>query len=167
MVTRRPDTHPTHLRQRPGRGFTLLELLVVMALSALLLGLAVPALDGLMARQRLRSMSYDLVTDLTLARSESLKRASAVTLTPAAGNASWQGGWTVATSSGQVIGQRPPPGGAVQIDGAPASVSFNERGQVNATDTVKFNLSDGRGGQRCILLDPVGRARALASACTP
>ncbi len=152
---------------RRGHGFTLLELMVVMALSALVLGLAVPALDGFVARQRLRAASYDLVTDLTLARSESLKRASAVTLAPTGTEADWRGGWTLATATGQVIGQRPAPGGAVRIVNAPARVSFNERGQVDATDTVKFGLSDGRGGERCILLDPAGRPRSLSTACTP
>ncbi len=167
MPRHRRNAGPAAGLARAPHGFTLLELLVVMAVSALLLGLAAPALDGLLARQRLRATSYDLVTDLTLARSESLKRASPVTLEPAAGDASWQGGWTLATGAGQVIGKRPALGGAVRIEGAPARVSFNERGQVDATDTVRFNLSDGRGGQRCILLDPVGRPRSLAAACTP
>jgi prepilin-type N-terminal cleavage/methylation domain-containing protein len=108
---------PPHRRRKPapatglGRtrqaGFTLLELMVVVGLSALVLGLAAPALDGLLARQRLRTASYDLVTDLTLARSESLKRAADVLLQPTTGG-DWRSGWRLTTGAGELLAQRNP-----------------------------------------------------------
>lgn len=45
-------------RLRPPRGFTLLEICVVMALAVLLMGLAVPSLTGQAKRQRLQA-SFD------------------------------------------------------------------------------------------------------------
>lgn len=163
-----PQAAPPRLTvPSPGQaGFTLLELIVVMALSALLLGLAAPAMDGLVARQRLRSASYDLVTDLTLARSESLKRAALVRLEPiTAGD--WQSGWRLTDASGGLLAQRNPLGGAVQVTEAPAEVVFDSRGMVDAADPVRFALNDGHDSRRCILLDPSGRPRSVPAACPP
>lgn len=153
-------------RRAVAPGYTALELLVALALTALVLGLAAPSLDSLVARQRLRAASYDLLTDLTLARSESLKRGGPVDLAPAGQDRHWGAGWIVSTGPGQVIAQRPPLGGALFILNAPERVQFNARGQVEASAPVRFDLADGRGGERCITLDPSGRARSLARACS-
>lgn len=165
-----PPPRTTARQRRPGRpalaGFTLLEMVVVMAVAALLLGLAAPAMDSLVARQRLRSASYDLVSDLTLARSESLKRASQVRLAPIA-EGDWRSGWRLTDSSGALLAQRNPLGGAVQVSPAPAEVTFNARGMVNASDPVRFGMSDSHGTLRCIALDPSGRPRSTSVACTP
>lgn len=156
---------------RPGAasaqaGLTILELMVVVSVTALILGLAAPALDSLLARQRLRTASYDLVTDLTLARSESLKRAADVQLLPATGS-DWRTGWRLTTGNGELLAQRSPLGGSVQVLTAPASVRFDARGYVDASAPVKFGLADGRGQLRCILLDPSGRPRSQSAACSP
>lgn len=147
-------------------GFTLLELMVVVALSALILGLAAPAMDGLVARQRMRSASFNLVSDLTLARSESLKRGAGVQLQPASAP-DWRNGWRLVASNGDLVAQRNPLGGSVQVLTAPTSVNFDARGMVDATTPVRFGLGDSHGNQRCILLDPSGRPRSTATACNP
>ncbi len=161
---------PALAASRPGAppgqaGVTLLELMVVLSLTALILGLAAPALDRLVARQRLRTVSYDLVTDLTLARSESLKRAADVQLLPVTGT-DWRTGWRLTTTDGEVLAQRNPLG-SVHVTTAPASVRFDARGYVDASTPVKFGLADGRGQLRCILLDPSGRPRSQTTACSP
>ncbi len=149
----------------PARGFTLLELMVVISLSALVLGLAAPALDRLVAAQRLRTTSFNLVADLTLARSESLKRAAPVQLVPA--SSGWPDGWSVrVVPDGPELGRRQPLG-PVRVTQAPASIVFNDRGFLDADDPVRIGLADGHGGGRCIVLDPSGRPRALPAACTP
>lgn len=152
--------------RRPG-GYTILELMVALALGALALGLAAPALDSLIARQRLRAASFDLLTDLTLARSESLKRASTVDLRPVDNQSDWRAGWTLSTVDGQVLTQRPALGGALRIVNAPPRVQFNDQGRVDADTQVRFALIDGHGGERCITLDPSGRPRSVAAGCSP
>lgn len=63
------------------RGFTLVELLVVVALGALLVSLAIPSFGGLIARKRLDGVIAELGTDLQYARSEAVQRQSNSTTT--------------------------------------------------------------------------------------
>jgi prepilin-type N-terminal cleavage/methylation domain-containing protein len=56
------------MKNRNHRGFTLLELIVVIAIMALLLGLAVPAFQGLGRGSRLRTAVFQLNTAMSLAR---------------------------------------------------------------------------------------------------
>jgi len=64
--------HPPH------RGFTLVELLVTLVVAGLLVAVAVPSFNRLMVSSRLTSFANELVSRLTLARSEAVKRGYAV-----------------------------------------------------------------------------------------
>jgi type IV fimbrial biogenesis protein FimT len=68
---------PRRLRVRTS-GFTLIELMIVVALTAVILGLAAPAFRDYLLMQRLRSAQAQLVTDLNYARSEAISRGSFV-----------------------------------------------------------------------------------------
>jgi type IV fimbrial biogenesis protein FimT len=56
------------------RGLTVIELMVVVAVAALLAALATPSLRGMLARQRVAAVNAELVTDLQYARSEAVAR---------------------------------------------------------------------------------------------
>ncbi|HZF78161.1 MAG TPA: GspH/FimT family pseudopilin [Rubrivivax sp.] len=56
------------------RGFTLVELLIVVSLVAVVLGLAGPSFTSFIQMQRLKSINAQLVTDLQSARSEAVGR---------------------------------------------------------------------------------------------
>jgi prepilin-type N-terminal cleavage/methylation domain-containing protein len=55
-------------------GFTVIELLVAVAVVAVIAALAAPAMSGFIERQRLRSFSAALTTDLQFARAEAAAR---------------------------------------------------------------------------------------------
>jgi type IV fimbrial biogenesis protein FimT len=60
---------------RPHRnGFTLVELLVVVAVAVILLTIAAPSMRELIVRQRLKSVNAELVTDLQYARTLAVSR---------------------------------------------------------------------------------------------
>ncbi len=63
-------------------GFTLLELIITLALSAILIGLALPSLQSLMGDSEMTSTSNEFVYSLQTARSEAIKRAGPVGLCP-------------------------------------------------------------------------------------
>jgi type IV fimbrial biogenesis protein FimT len=63
-------------------GFTLLELMVVIAIIAIFMGLAAPNFSSLVASTRLSSQTNDLTADLRLARSEAAARGTRVVICP-------------------------------------------------------------------------------------
>lgn len=66
------------LIRKTQRGFTLVELLVAVAIFALLLGLGIPAYKEWMMRTQIRVMSETLISGLTTARNQALHRNTAV-----------------------------------------------------------------------------------------
>ncbi|UCE32509.1 MAG: GspH/FimT family pseudopilin [Burkholderiales bacterium] len=74
-------------------GFTLVEMLITMAIFAILTATALPSLKDFVANQRVRSVATDLHTSLLRARSEAIKRNGNVVVRPRGG--SWTNGWEV------------------------------------------------------------------------
>lgn len=83
------------------RGFTLVELLVTLAVAAILLALATPSLAELLRGNRLAAANNELVTALNVARAEALRRGRPVTVCASADQRScaastnWATGWVV------------------------------------------------------------------------
>ncbi len=86
---------------RRSRGFTLLEMLVALTLLAVLAAAAAPSFSGLLQSNLAATHADALMTSLTLARSEAIKRNLRVTLCKSADGAScttagdWAQGWLV------------------------------------------------------------------------
>ena len=70
---------PLRLRTA-GSGFTMIELMVTLAIAALVITLAAPSFRRMIEMQRLRSITSQLVTDLQFARSEAVQRNTLVRL---------------------------------------------------------------------------------------
>lgn len=157
--------------QRVALGFTLIELMVTVAVLAVIAALATPSFRSILEAQRMRAAAFDLMADLTLARSEALKRgvvANPVTLRPASGDAAhWESGWSV-TVGAEVVSRKNPVGQGVKLTG-PALVAFDRNGRVSSTTTVaKFALADSTDTRkRCISLDPSGRPKSSTAGCLP
>ncbi len=74
-------------------GVTLIELMIILAIIAVLLASAVPSFVRLLSNQRASSAVNDLVHGIALARAEALKRGRRVYIAPLAGQ--WRNGWAV------------------------------------------------------------------------
>src|SRR5207245_8801902 len=72
-------------------GFTMTELMVTVAIAAILTSVAVPAFSTLIASQRAKTFSSALYATLAKTRSEAITLNGNVTLNPAAGG--WGNGW--------------------------------------------------------------------------
>lgn len=84
-------------------GFTLIEMVVVVAILGIILGIAAPWMQSYILNQRVRNASFDLTSDLLLARAEATKRNADVLMTATGG--SWQNGWTI-SAGGVALKQR-------------------------------------------------------------
>lgn len=86
----------------PARGFTAIELAITLAIAAVLAGLALPGLHGMLDRQRLRRAASDIQSAIHLAREEAQRRGGQVVLRKAAAEGcsataggDWRCGWMV------------------------------------------------------------------------
>lgn len=81
-------------------GFTLIELMIAIALTGLLLSMAVPAMDLFVSNARQTSAINDFVSSMHIARSTAITTNTRVTLCPSANgvtceNIDWDRGWIV------------------------------------------------------------------------
>jgi prepilin-type N-terminal cleavage/methylation domain-containing protein len=80
----------------PARGFTLLEVMITIAIVGIMAMVAAPSLNSLIADQRVRIVSIDLSSDMAYARANAIASSKPTVIQPvAAGN--WAGGWTIYT----------------------------------------------------------------------
>lgn len=88
---------PTALWRR--RGVTMIEMMVVVAIMAILLGLAVPYMQEFYIANRLGANSNEFLAALGDARNEAMRRGVPVTMRSTAGSRNWGSGWTVCIDS--------------------------------------------------------------------
>ncbi|WP_372778456.1 GspH/FimT family pseudopilin [Litorivivens sp.] len=147
------------------RGFTLMEMLVTLAVVAIVASLAVPSFQNMIATQRVRSAANDLVASLNFARSEAVKRNATVTMTPAAGG--WSDGWTVASGGNNLRVQDGFTG--ITLTGTPSATafSFGGDGRRNGADVeVEITPPSGSGSStQCVNLSATGKPSLKSGSC--
>jgi type IV fimbrial biogenesis protein FimT len=79
MATPQSTPVPTPCERSRQRGFTLLELMTTLAIAGILLGITVPAFQGMMVSSRLRTTTNDFAAAVNIARSEAITRNRPVT----------------------------------------------------------------------------------------
>lgn len=165
---------------RTERGFTLIELMIAIALVSILLATAVPALDDFTNDSRQAGAINDFVAAMHLARNTAITRNSRVTMCPSAAGANcevagWNDGWivfgdtnsngnldvgeTVVNSSGAVDGL------TIQSGEFPQFLMYRPNGRAMTAaitgNTGEFSVCDHRGTDhaKVILVDISGRPR--------
>lgn len=146
-------------------GFSLIELLVTIAILGILTSLALPSFRGFVAGQRIKTASFDLMSMLTLARSEALKRNANVTL-------SGLGGSMVITVGGITLQQHETFAGVTLtcktagVTTPCTSVVYTGSGRLQATPPSVELSSTSSSQVRCISIDLSGRPTSKKVACS-
>lgn len=110
------DLHPLRRLTRQC-GFTIIELMVVVAILAVLAALAAPSFQTLIERWRVRLAAEEIEGTIYFARSEAIKRGGAVLIEAKSNSNDWQSGWNVTHTVGgtKTVLQETPAQGRVNI----------------------------------------------------
>ena len=182
--------HPTIPRSQGG--FSIIELMTVLAIAAIFIVVAIPSFQSTIRSNRVSSQSNEMMTSFTLARSEAIRRNGRVSIcaqdpttsTPTCGT-DWAGGTVVfADADGDgtmdtgetVIRFFDAPGDWITIAGTPSDrdvITFNRRGLTTLAtgETLALQLSPddecvaGQPLVRNFNLDATGRMRMSKGNC--
>ncbi len=160
-------------RRRAG-GFTIIELMVVLAIVAAVLVLVPPGMAQLALTTNLKSYSHEMLSSLYLTRSEAIKRNVPVTLcvstdgSTCAGSGSWAEGWIIRAPDGTVIKRQQaiPDGFSMSGSGSGTdTIVFQPSGAAStSTDITVCRQTPVVGNQeRVVRVAPTGRARVITT----
>ncbi len=127
------------------QAFTLIELMVTLAVLAIVLAVAIPSFNTQIQNNRSLALGEDFTTALSFARSEAVKRGGPVTL--CASNAAqadcgndWDNGWLIAVDAADETAAAP------SVDSADDILRVWDTPPDNAVITVQRTDSDGSNG---------------------
>ncbi|MFS2124355.1 GspH/FimT family pseudopilin [Pseudomonas sp. Pseusp97] len=150
--------------RRAARGFTLLELMVTVAVLAILIGIAVPSLGDATLAGKLAASANDLVAGVAMGRSEAIKRNTVTSLCVSSngtscGSGGWEQGWIIISGSTVIQKHSAAPTG-FKVTSSVAKVDFQPTGVGNtqATITVCRSAPSAGSQERVVNVSATGRA---------
>jgi type IV fimbrial biogenesis protein FimT len=149
-------------------GFTLVEMLIVIALTAVLAAVALPSFNSLVERYRVVSKVDALGASFSLARVEAIRRGATVSVRSrgtscglTASATDWTCGWDVQAGSGATLEtlKSEGPDARVEIGGGDAVISFDAFGRSNDWRCLDVRPQRKGGKSIQIILSQGGLAR--------
>jgi len=169
------------------QGLTLVELIVTLAISSILLAIAIPGYANFMNFNRLVAVTNELGSSLQLARSEAIRRGIRTTVcksshpmdsVPACdSSANWQQGWLVFVDGGTkgVVDDGDPilrvHGGVAEVGITASNFSAYASFLPSGSSQGPSGLGNGTlyvcvaGSRRSIIINTIGRMRIAKGSC--
>jgi len=127
-------------------GFTLIELMITLAVAAIVMTLGAPSFQSFFLNNRMSTQANDLISSLNLARSEAIKRAASVKVCSSNDQAtcsgSWTNGWIVITADDvELIRVYGALKGTSTLTATSNTVTFTSAGFLSGAQTT-FTLCD-------------------------
>lgn len=135
--------------------------MVVVAIAAIMAGLAAPSFRSFISGQRVKTAASDFVMTATFARSEAIKRNTDVIIAPAtSGAGGWKDGWNVTVGTTQLSHQQAYIG--VTFAGPSSAITYTHTGRLSAAvDPMTITATDS--ATRCVSFDLSGMPRSARS----
>ncbi|VAW91550.1 hypothetical protein MNBD_GAMMA21-1081 [hydrothermal vent metagenome] len=155
------------------KGLTLIELMVTLAVVAILVAIGLPRLQGMSAGNRMASTINSLAADLALARSEAINRNRTFVITASGG---WANGWIVSappmpsapTPINNFSSRGPVPNGMTFVEsGGLLTITYLNTGIRANTANLVFTLCATGKSSRIININATGRYTTSLGAICP
>ncbi len=147
-------------------GFTLIELIVTLAVLGILFAIAAPNLTTTIQGNRLSSQYNDMREDFAFARNLAINHNVAVTISSNSGT-DWSDGWAVVTPSRTVRISNT--ANNLAISSTIASLTYSPDGTTNVTTTKAIKICDDRTGTygKQLNINFAGRVNLTSNASCP
>lgn len=163
----------------PQKGFTLVEMMVTLAVLIIVLSIAVPSFADLIRANRAESQRTTLLGAFNLARSEAIRRSALVRVSLISGT-TWTGGWRIwidangddTYQSGEEIKEFPALTGGNTLVSSELTIMFNAQGYLNNgvsgnSTTLQFRVgADYCSLERDIKINHLGRVSSERRSCS-
>lgn len=139
------------------KGFTLIEMMVTVAIMAIVATIAAPSFVDMIRNNRVTTAANDVLSAMQLARSEAIRQRRPITVCAGADactdSTDWAGGWIVTSPDGviRVWAARP----NLTISGPATNITFSPDGRADGGD---ISLSIDEEFARTVSITVTGRA---------
>ncbi|WP_428242489.1 GspH/FimT family pseudopilin [Gynuella sp.] len=151
------------MRQKNTRGFTIIELMITIAVVAILATVAAPNMSDFLQRNQMNSYVFDVVGAIAATRSEAVTRGERVSFQSKTNN-DWSDGWQIVLNSDASVireGDGFPRGSYVMnlTDSSGTAIyafSIDSRGKRSGNGNFSLQLNDGAGHSKSLSIPVYG-----------
>ncbi|OOZ34947.1 GspH/FimT family pseudopilin [Solemya velesiana gill symbiont] len=149
----------------PNKGVTFVELMVSITVLVVMLAVGVPGILQMKRSNELLTTVNAVVSALTYAKGEAIKRGVSVKLAPVDGD--WAKGWSVDLDGGESLREFKAPSSDATVAATQASVVYRYMGNVTDATCFDIHVPGGSGSniERSVDINAMGRILSCHASC--